>query len=200
MLDPKILIIVPVLSLIGSGSYIYAVLKGRAKPNRVTWVLWAIAPLIAFAAQVQAGVSILQSLLTFMVGFGPLLVVIASFISHQAVWNLTKFDYVCGALSLLGLFLWFLTRENNVAIFFSIMADALAALPTLVKSYKDPESEDSLVFTLGATSAGLTMLTFDTWTFTNAAFTMYIFGICVVLVLLIRFKLGKRIDVILNKS
>ena len=144
MLDPKILVIVPVLSLIGSGSYIYAVLKGKAKPNRVTWMLWAVAPLIAFAAQVQAGVSVLQSLLTFMVGFGPLLVVIASYISHQAVWKLTRFDYVCGGLSLLGLVLWFITRENNVAIFFSIMADALAALPTLVKSYNEPDSEHDL--------------------------------------------------------
>lgn len=199
MLDPKILVIVPILSLIGSGSYIYAVLKGKAQPNRVTWLLWAIAPLIAFAAQVQAGVSILQSLLTFMVGFGPLLVVIASFFSKGAVWKLTTFDFVCGGLSLLGLLLWFITRENNIAIFFSIMADALAALPTLVKSYKEPETEDSLVFMLGATSAGLTMLTFDTWTFTNAAFTTYIFGICIVLVLLIRFKLGRRIDAVIHK-
>lgn len=194
MLDPKILVIVPVLSMIGSGSYIYAVLKGRAQPNRVTWILWAIAPLIAFAAQIQGGVGLLQSLLTFMVGFGPLLVVIASFFSHGAVWKLTTFDFVCGGLSVLGLLLWFVTRENNIAIFFAIMADGLAALPTLVKSYKEPESEDATVFILGATSAGLTMLTFDEWTFTNAAFTAYIFGICIVLVLLIRFKLGKRIE------
>jgi hypothetical protein len=194
MLNQNILVVVPVLSLIGSGTYIYAVLKGKAKPNRVTWILWALAPLIAFAAQIHAGVSLLQSLLTFMAGFGPLLILVASFISHRAVWKLTKFDFVCGGLSLLGLVLWMITREGNVAILFSILADGLAGLPTLVKSYREPESESSFVFSMAIISSSLTLLTLDKFTFTNAAFTTYILSICVVLVLLIRFKLGRRIN------
>jgi hypothetical protein len=198
MIDTKVLLLVPVLSLIGSGSYIYAVLRGQAKPNRVTWVLWASAPLIAFAAEIHAGIG-LRSLLTFMAGFGPLLVVIASYISRKAVWKLTTFDFVCGGLSILGLLLWLLTRQGDVAIIFAIIADGLAALPTLAKSFKEPDSESSFVFTMGAVSSGLTLLTIKEWTIANAAFAAYILGICVVLVLLIRFRLGLRLNALLGR-
>lgn len=90
------------LNLCGSSKYVYDTLKGKTKPNRISWFLWATAPLIAFAAELNQGVGI-RSLMTFMVGFGPLMVVIASFISKKSIWKLSTFDYVCGGLSILGL-------------------------------------------------------------------------------------------------
>ena len=192
MIDSRILLIVPVLSLIGSGRYVWHVLQGKAKPNRVTWFLWALAPMIAFAAELKEGVDILQTLVTFMAGFGPLLILIASFIGRKAAWKITRFDITCGVLSLCGLALWMITRHGNVAIIFSIVADGLAALPTIVKAYKDPESESYFVFALGATSSLLTLLTVKEWTLANVGFPIYLCSVCIVLVLLIRFKLGTR--------
>ena len=181
------------LNLIGSSEYAWSTIKGRTKPNRVTWFLWALAPLIAFAAMLGEGVSVRAGLMTFMVGFGPLIVFIASFLNRQAVWNITRFDVVCGVLSVLGLVAWVITRTGNVAIFFSIMADGLALLPTLVKAYKFPETESYLVFLFGALSAGITLLALSTFTFTNAAFPIYIFVVCALLFVLIKFKLGPKL-------
>jgi hypothetical protein len=192
MIDSHILLIVPVLSLIGSGRYFYQVLKGRAKPNRVTWLLWSVAPLIAFVAELSEGVG-LQSILTFMVGFGPLLVFIASFVSRKSVWKITRFDMICGALSVFGLILWLLTRHGTVAIACSIASDALAGIPTLVKSYKEPETESSLVFLLGSISSILTLLTIDEWTFANYGFPFYILLISATLFILIKYKIGTRL-------
>jgi hypothetical protein len=117
-------------------------------------------------------------------------VLIASFISHKSVWQLTRFDIVCGALSLIGLAAWFITRHGDVAIFFSIIADALAATPTIRKSWADPESESSLVYLLSAIGAGITILTINDFTFANTAFAAYLFTVCAVLFVLIRFKPG----------
>jgi len=192
MLDPKFVIVGALFNLAGSSGYVIDTLKGSTKPNRITWVLWALAPLIAFGAEIHEGVG-LQSLMTFMVGFGPLLVVIASFINKKSVWKLTRFDFVCGALSLLGLLLWLLTRHGNIAIAFSIMADGLAAAPTVVKSWKEPETESYLVFLFAAISATITLLTIDTWNFAHVGFPIYILGICGLLFALIKFKLGKRL-------
>jgi len=193
MLNSNVLWAIPVLSLIGSGRYVFQVLKGKTKPNRVTWILWALAPLIAFAAEIHEGVG-LQSVVTFMAGFSPLLIVIASFISARAVWKLTGFDIVCGALSLLGLILWLLTRHSDIAIAFSIAADGLAGLPTLVKSYKEPETESYLVFLLASVSSALTLLTIDHWTFANYGFPLYLLVICIALVTLIKFRIGPRLS------
>jgi hypothetical protein len=59
-------------------SYISAILKGEAAPNRVTWSLWALVPLIAGAAQLRAGVGI-STLVVLSIGVGPACIVLVSF-------------------------------------------------------------------------------------------------------------------------
>ena len=122
--------------------------RGNTQPNRVSWMLWTLAPMIAFAAEVTQSVG-LQSLLTFAIGFGPLLVVCASFLDPKAYARVTPFDVLCGALSLIALVAWAVTGTGNVAIFLSILADFFGAVPTLRKSYRDPESEHAVAFLAG---------------------------------------------------
>lgn len=194
MLSPHFVYLGALLNLYGSTSYAIDTLRGKTQPNRVTWFMWALAPLVAFGAEVDKGVGI-QSLMTFMVGFGPVLVLLASLANKHSVWKLSRLDVICGCLSLLGLFLWWVTREGNIAIIFSITADGLAALPTVVKSYREPESESYLVFLFGAISALLTMLTLEHWNLASAGFPLYIFLICFLLFVLIRFKIGDRLRI-----
>lgn len=193
MINEKFVLVGAVLNLMGSTTYAWNTFKGKTKPNRVTWFLWALAPLIAFFAQINQGVG-LQSLMTFMVGFGPLLVFITSFLNKKAYWEISKLDIVCGLLSVFALILWWITGDGNVAIVLSIVADLLAAVPTVIKSYNQPETEHPAVFRNGALSAGITLLTIDTWTFANYGFALYILLICILLYSLIRFKLGLKIN------
>ena len=139
MLNQKFIIIRTLIGAVGSLAYLVDTVKGKVKPKRVAFLLWLIAPFIAFAAQIKQGVG-LESLMTFSTGFLPLTVFTASFVNKKAEWKITKFDLVCGVLSILGLILWLITKVGNIAITFSIMADALAAIPTLVKAYKHPDS------------------------------------------------------------
>src|SRR5579872_1640540 len=104
-------------------SYVRAILKGEATPNRVTWFLWALVPLIAAAAQWRAGVGI-STLVVLSVGAGPACVVLASFAAKAGSWQLGPFDYACGACSLAALALWAATGEPVTAIVLSIIADA----------------------------------------------------------------------------
>jgi len=90
------------LQFIGGLTYLIDTVKGKIKPNKISWLLWSIAPLIAFFAEIKQGVGV-QAFTTFIVGFVPLLVFLASFVNKQAEWKLSRFDLVCGALSLAGL-------------------------------------------------------------------------------------------------
>ena len=190
MIDARWVFLGIILNLAGSLVYVVETLRGKAKPNRVSWFMWALAPLIAFSAEIQQGVG-LQSLMTFMVGFSPLLVFFASFVNKQASWKIQRLDLICGGLSMLGLVLWLFTRVGNIAILFAIIADGLAAVPTIVKSYRVPESENYWVFLTGMISAGITMLTIDQWNFEHYAFPAYIFLVCLTLFVLIKFKFGR---------
>src|ERR1035437_1488008 len=89
------------INLFGTVIYLLDTLKGKVKPNKVTWILWSVNPLIAFAAEIHQQVGI-QSLLTFMIGFGPLVIFLASFVNKRAYWQITKADVACGLLSLIG--------------------------------------------------------------------------------------------------
>jgi len=58
MLDVKFVLVGALLNLSGSSKYVFETIKGRTKPNRISWLMWAIAPLIAFAAELNQGVGL----------------------------------------------------------------------------------------------------------------------------------------------
>jgi len=192
MISQNFVLLGALFNIWGSATYALSTLKGKTKPNRVGWLLWALAPLIAFAVEINQGVG-LRSLMTFMVGFGPALVFTASFVNKKAYWKISRLDIVCGALSALALVLWLVTRVGDIAIWLSIASDLLASVPTIVKSWREPETEHPTVFRNGAISAAITLLTVKTWTLANYGFPLYILLDCVVLYVLIRFKIGKRL-------
>lgn len=190
MINPNFVIVGFILSLIGGFSYFVDTVKGRIKPNRVSWFLWSLAPLIAFAAEIKQGVGI-QSLMTFSVGFIPVLVFLASFVNKKSYWKLGALDFICGALSLVGLLLWQITKVGNIAIAFSILADGLAAVPTLVKSYVAPETENYQVYLFIFFNSAITLLTIRIWNFAHYAYPVYILLLDLALFVLIKFKIGK---------
>lgn len=102
MLNSNFIIIGALIGAAGSVAYLIDTVKGKVRPNRVSFLLWSIAPLIAFFAQIRQGVGF-EALMTFSTGFMPLTVFIASFVNKQAEWKLTRFDLLCGILSLMGL-------------------------------------------------------------------------------------------------
>jgi hypothetical protein len=197
MINQNFVIVGAIIATAGSLSYLLDTLKGKVKPDRVSFLLWSLAPLIAFFAEIKQGVGI-QALMTFIVGILPLTIFIASFVNKKAVWNLTGFDLICGTLSVIGLVLWFITKSGNIAIIFSILADALAAMPTVVKSFNYPETESAWPYLASTISAILTLLTIKVWNLANIGFPLYIVLITLVIFSLVQFKLGKKIRFMLG--
>lgn len=191
MINPNFVILGVILQSIGGFNYLVDTLKGKIQPNKVSWLLWSIAPLVAFTAEISQGVGI-QSLTTFIVGFVPLIIFIASFKNKKAEWKLGRLDIICGVLAFLGIVLWYMTKVGNIAILFSIIADGLAAVPTIVKSYSYPETENDNVYLFGVVNAGIGLLAIQIWNFEHWGFPTYLLFLNFILVMLIRFKLGKK--------
>ena len=190
MLNENFVFLGTIIYIIGNTKYFIDTLKGKVKPNRVSFFLWSFIPMIAFAAQIQQGVGI-QSLTTFMAGFGTFLIFLVSFVNKEAYWKITKFDLVCGGLSFIGIILWFLTRVGDLAILFSVTADSLAAIPTIVKAYKYPETEIPFPWLASGISGLLTLLTITNWTFGYYAFPLAVFVINTLVFILVKFKLNR---------
>ncbi len=181
-------------SLVGVVAYARDTARGETQPNRVTWLLWAIAPLIGSAAAVASGVR-WAALPTFMAGFGPLIVLAASFANPKAYWKLGPFDYLCGLCSILALGLWALTNNSTIAIVFAILSDAFAAAPTFVKSWYQPKSESRTAY-FGALINQLTVFAAArTGSFSELGFSMYLLAMNLsLLAVLYRRKLFRFVD------
>ena len=193
MIDERWVLLGVVINLVGSATYALSTLRGHTKPNRVTWLLWFIIPMIVLAGQLDQKVQ-WQALLTFMAGFGPFIVLAASLKNKDSYWEVTKLDKICGVLSLLAITLWLITSNPNLAIMLGIVADFLAAVPTLIKSYKYPETENHRAFRNATISSVITLLTISIWTFATYSFVIYMLAVNATLYLLIRFQLGKMLS------
>ncbi|NVO18635.1 MAG: hypothetical protein HXX13_02995 [Bacteroidetes bacterium] len=191
MLNSNFIILGTLIGATGSVAYLVDTVKGKVKPNRVSFLLWSVAPMIAFIAQISQGVG-LEALMTFSTGFLPLTVFIASFVNKKSEWKLTWFDVICGILSVAGLVLWLITKVGNIAIFFSIVADALAAIPTIVKAYKYPDTELAWPWIATVFGVILTLLTLSSFTFANCGFIIYILIVNILIYVLVKFRLGEK--------
>ena len=191
MIQYLVLISLP-LAIIGTGAYIKDTLVGKTKPNKITWLMWSIAPLIATFAAISKGVS-WAVLPVFMSGFCPLLVLIVSLFSKKSYWKLSLFDYLCGFFSVLALILWVITKEANIAIIFSIISDASAGFPTLKKAWTNPETESVLIYATGIISALTSFAAVEYGIFSEYAFPIYLLLMNTILVVLIsRSKIFKK--------
>jgi hypothetical protein len=159
--------------LFGISFYVKDTIRGKIRPNRITWLLWSVIPLIAVAAALADGVR-WAVLPVFMAGFGPLLVFISSFINSQSYWKLDKFDYICGAFSALAIVLWWITKEPLLAIILSIAGDGFAEAPTLIKIWKYPDTETATLYFFGVFNAFTSFFALKTFSASELAFPIYI--------------------------
>lgn len=161
------------VQLVGIFFYIRETVRGETKPNKVTWLMWSVAPLIASAAAFSDGVR-WAALPVFMSGFAPLLVFISSFVNPKSYWKLETFDYICGACSILALVLWGITKEPLIAIIFAILSDGFAAIPTIIKSWKHPDTESVEAYTTGLFNSLTSFFALRTFGISELAFPIYL--------------------------
>ena len=192
MIDPRFVYLAAVLSLVGAYGYIRDTLHGDTSPNRVTWSLWGVEGVLAFFVEIQQHVG-LASLMTLMLGLVPCAVVVASFRNRNAVWKLGAFDAVCGAVSVGGLVFWAFVNEPTVALVSFVVADQMAALPTVRKSWLAPSTESPRLFFLGSTNCAITVLTLTKVTTAGVLFPGCILVTDLIVGLLIVSNVGPRL-------
>lgn len=163
-----------VVSFAGAYAYIRDTVAGKTKPNRVSWAMWAIAPLIGTAAALSAGADPWATVRLFLAGFLPLLVLLASFSNPNSEWKLTQFDYLCGGFSVAALVIWLAIDSPRIAILCAAIGDGFAVIPTLVKAWRHPETETGAAYVAALVSVLLVLPSIPEWNIENAAFQIYL--------------------------
>ena len=169
-----LVIISAFISIGGAYAYIKDTLAGKTKPNRVSWSMWALAPLIGTAAAINSDADLWATARTFLAGFAPLLVFLASFLNKQSYWKLTAFDFLCCLFSILALIVWGTIDSPRSAILLAAIGDGFALLPTLSKAWKYPETETGITYIASLISVLLVIPSIPVWNIENSAFQIYL--------------------------
>jgi len=175
------------LRLAGEARYVAAVLRGQARPNPVSWFCWALAPLVAFAAQLNHGVRPTEWM-TLVIAIGPVAVVVAAAVKGGVRSRLAGPDLACGAVSLAGLVAWLVTSRPAAALLLSIVADLVAAVPTFRNAYRRPMDECAPTYLMSTVAMAITLLTVHRFVVGLVLLPAYILAVNAALYVVIRIR------------
>lgn len=181
MLPENIIYITVLTSLIGYFFYLKDIFYGQVRPNLVSWFLWMLGPFLGVFFQLKAGAG-LSVLPVFLAGFGPLVIMVVSLFRKNSVWKINNLDIFCGILALLALIFYMFTHNLGISILFAILSDGFAAIPTIIKSWKFPETENSAVYLPGILNNILALFIIKNWIFSIYSFNIYFILVNLVIV------------------
>ena len=189
---PQLLVVVSVILMVWGGyAYFRDTLSGKTRPNRVSWLMWALAPLVSIGAAFSIDAEIWPSIRVIVGGVVPAAVFLASFVNRNSYWKLTRFDWICGGLSLLAMVFWGLANSPLTAIILATSANTFATIPTFIKAWNFPETETRLTFVTSFLSAVLILPSIQQWNIENAAFQiMLVISTALLLMAVYRKNLG----------
>lgn len=137
-------------------------------------VFVGFSPLIGVAASVSAHADLWATSRPFLAGLIPLLVFSVSFVNPQSYWKLTFFDFLCGLFSVVALVVWLAAHSPVTAVLLAAIADGFAALPTIIKAWKYPETETGITYVASMVSVLLVLPSIPKWNIQNSAFQIYL--------------------------
>jgi hypothetical protein len=178
-----------ILSLLSPISYTRSMLAGKAKPHKVT-------RLIVWLASIAGLLGVLHSPNTAGVIFAGIFFARASYLLVMSLiygtGGTSRLDKSCLVIGIVALVAYVATGSGLLAISLGILSDLIGYIPTFVKTWRQPKSEDPLFF--GIESLASLLAIFAIWELRpDILFPMYFF-ICgaFVIFLIYRKQLGRQ--------
>jgi hypothetical protein len=160
--------------IIGIGGYIpyiISIFRGATKPNRATWIIWTIVGgLLAFSYMAEGDQNSIWLPLGYFVG--PLFVACLSMKYGYAQW--TRLDTFCIVAALISIIPWVLSKDATATLFINLAIDMTGALPTIIKTYQEPETEDFNSWLIFFVANTLQLFAISMWNFA-AVYPVYLF-------------------------
>lgn len=165
-------IIGAVIAALGTVPYLIDIVRGKTKPNIVTWLTWTMLTAISGAAALAAGEPKTAALL-FGNSFCTGLVVVLGL--RYGTAKFSRFDIICQVSALLGLVLWLVFDSPVIGIVVPLVIDFIGALPTVRHSWLKPGEETWQAFMAGVIAPMFTMASLTRLNIASLAFPLYLF-------------------------
>ena len=151
--------------------YIFDIVRGKTKPNIVTWFTWSvligIGTAALFAAQQKHAAMLLlgDAIATFAVVLFGL---------KYGIAKLDLFDGLCQIGAVAGLVLWLVFNSPMIAVTATIVIDFIGTLPTIRHSWSYPEEETVITYILGVVATIFTLLSLQKYNLSAWIYPAYL--------------------------
>jgi hypothetical protein len=136
------------------------------RPHIFSWSLWGLLTILIVALQIVGGAGP-ATWVTASAGLLCLGVVVLSIRNGKR--DITTSDTLVAIASLVAIGLWLLADQPEMAITLAIVADLLAFIPTVRKSFVDPYSETLSLYVTNAIRFCLTLLAVERYTYLSSS-------------------------------
>jgi len=172
--------------------YIIDIFKGTTKPHSYTWLIWTILQTIGVVAMLKGGAGLGIASLSIGAVLCAFVFVLSIFYGTH---NIKLFDKVClvGAFIAIGSYFFF--RDPLLSVLIVITTDLVGFLPTLRKTYEEPNTETVSTYLLSSLSSFFALGALSIFTFTTSIYliSLVITNLICALVILYRRKVLNRI-------
>ena len=115
-----------------------AVLRGQARPNRCSWLIWSVVASLAAAGSWRAGATWpLAGAVMNALGCAAIL----ALSWRRAAFVANRVDLTCLAVAGAGIVAWLATSSPVMGLLFFLVADACGAIPTIRGVLRHPDAE-----------------------------------------------------------
>jgi hypothetical protein len=169
--------------------YIQSVLRGQTKAHVFSWVIWGLATVIVFFAQLADGAgggawSIgLSGVLT-------LYIATLAFMRRSAL-VITRSDWVFFVLALASLPVWYLTRDPLWAVVLLTTIDTLGFLPTFRKAYHSPYEEQLFLYVVMTIRNLVSIPALENLSWTTVLFPAVLSITCAAFIVMVMLRRGR---------
>lgn len=196
-MDPKTIGIISGL-IVGMNAIPYGIrtYQRKIRPNLTSWGLWTFIGFVLLLTYKSsgAGANVMPAIFGFI---NPLLITIIILLRRGAWTRPSRLEIVCIVISIFSLSLWFLSHKNKelsqYALYFAIVADSFAAIPTFAFVWTTPDGDRPLAWIFFAIGYGIAIFAITEHTFANYVLPIYMFlGALGIAYPLARYQLRKK--------
>jgi Na+/phosphate symporter len=151
--------------------YIFDILSGKARPARSARLMFTVLLLVALLQQHALG-SGWALAVTIGEAIGSVMILVLAL--QKGVGGLKRTDLICYVLLGLGMLVWLTTRNAVLGLHLTVLTDVVAFMPTLIKTWREPDSETPLFFIAGAVAPLFSMAAAGEYTYAVLLFPAYL--------------------------
>lgn len=154
-----------ILTFIAYIPYYRDILKGKTHPHVYSWSLWGLLTVLIVALQIKGGAGP-STYVTASAGLLCIGVVVLG-LKHGNK-DITRSDTFVALLSLVAIGFWLIADQPVVSIILVVIADLLAFIPTIRKSWHKPFTETLSLYTTNTLRFVLALAAVEQFTLLSA--------------------------------